>query len=105
MGSKPRQKEYVTRLVLDKQRAIYWLCAVLEHDAPATRAAARRALTELGYDEPRIEALLLLGEPGEPRAREQTSALNHSAKGGRTQAPDGRDLGQPIPWPRSAPPR
>jgi hypothetical protein len=78
VGSKPRQKEYVTRLVLEKQRAIYWLCAVLERDVPATRAAARRALTELGYDADRIEALLLLGEPGHPRASERPRALNHS---------------------------
>lgn len=74
MGSKPRP-EYVTRLVLEKQRAIYWLCALLARDSPATRAAARQALAELGYDEPRIRALLLLGEPGKPRARERTGPL------------------------------
>ena len=74
MGSKPRP-EYVTRLVLEKQRAIYWLCALLARDSPETRAAARQALAELGYDEPRIRALLLLGEPGQPRARERTGPL------------------------------
>ena len=45
MGSKPRSAEdYVSRLVLEKQRAIYWLCSLLERDSTATRAGARRAL-------------------------------------------------------------
>jgi hypothetical protein len=71
MGSKPRSTEdYVSRLVLEKQRAIYWLCSLLERDSSSTRAGARRALAELGYDDRRIHSMLLLGEPvaraGEP---------------------------------------
>jgi len=65
MGSKPRSREeYVSRLVIDKQRAIYWLCSLLERDSPAVRDGARKALATLGYDERRIGSMLLLGEPG-----------------------------------------
>lgn len=95
MGSKPRP-EYVTRLVLEKQRAIYWLCALLERDGPATRAAARQALADLDYDEPRIKALLLLGEPGQPRARERNGpwAPATASGKGRGRAPSGRRHGR-----------
>ncbi len=82
MGSKPRSAEdYVSRLVLEKQRAIYWLCSLLERDGTATRAGARRALAELGYDDLRIQSLLLLGEPG-PRAGECQPAATGSDDGG-----------------------
>jgi hypothetical protein len=74
MGSKPRLEDYANRLVVDKERAIYWVCALLERDSAATRQAARDALLELGYDQRRIEAMLLLGEPGHPRARERAHA-------------------------------
>ncbi len=74
MGSKPRSgEEYVSRLVIEKERVIYWLCSLLERDGPATRDGARRALAELGYDERRIRSMLLLGEPG-LRAGEQLAA-------------------------------
>jgi hypothetical protein len=64
MSSRRGQREYLTRLVAEKERAIYWVCALLERDGTKTRRDARRALVELGYDQRRIEAMLLLGEPG-----------------------------------------
>ena len=64
MGRVTRQREYVSKLVVEKQRAIYWVCALVERDNPVTRAAARQALAELGYDRWRIESLVLMGEPG-----------------------------------------
>jgi hypothetical protein len=70
MGTKPRQDEYVNRLVLDKERAIYWVCALLERDGAATREAARAALAQLGYDQRRVESMLHLGEPGRRGAGE-----------------------------------
>jgi hypothetical protein len=73
VGSKPRHHDYVSKLLVDKERAIYWLCAVLERDGPLTRERARLALADLGYDQRRIESMLLLGEPG-PRAREATGS-------------------------------
>jgi hypothetical protein len=73
MGGKPRQGEYVIRLMTEKERAVYWLCALLESDGPAARAGARQALAELGYDQARIDSMLLLGEPGRRGAREQKS--------------------------------
>lgn len=71
MGLKPGEREYVSRLVVEKQRAIYWVCALLERDGDATRQGARRALEELGYDQSRIESLLLLGEPTAQGARQK----------------------------------
>jgi hypothetical protein len=94
MGSKPRSREdYVSRLVLEKQRAIYWLCSLLERDSTATRAGARRALAELGYDDGRIQSLLLLGEPG-PRAGEGQPADTGSDDGGERQPASGRWSGR-----------
>jgi hypothetical protein len=71
MGFKPRERDYVSKLVVEKQRAVYWICALLEQYSDATREGARRALQELGYDQPRIETLLLLGEPTMQRARQR----------------------------------
>jgi hypothetical protein len=65
--------EYVSKLLIEKERAIYWVCALLERDGVDTRAGARRALADLGYDRRRIEAMLLLGEPH--RASEETLIL------------------------------
>ena len=84
MGSKPRQGEYTSRLLIEKERAIYWVCTLLERDGTETRLAARRALGELGYDQRRIEAMLAMGEPGAHRAREVT------AVGGRRLHREGR---------------
>lgn len=73
MGSKRRYRkstDYSIRLVIEKERAVYWVCALLERDGEETRAGARRALFELGYDQRRIDAMLLLGEPGPARAGE-----------------------------------
>ena len=64
MSSRRGHRQYLTRLVAEKERAIYWVCALLERDGTATRRDARRALIELGYDQRRIDAMLLLGEPG-----------------------------------------
>ena len=106
MGSKPRQAQYVTRLVLEKQRAIYWLCALLERDGPATRADARHALAELGYDQKRIDAMLVMGEPGQPGAREPSGPTDDAREEvDRMQASRRRELGRRNPWPGSALPR
>lgn len=75
MGSKPRKEEYVTRLVLEKQRAIYWLCSLLERDSGPVREGARKALGEIGYDQRRIEAMLLLGEPGARASENRRAAV------------------------------
>ena len=80
MGRTRRHREYVSKLVVEKQRAIYWVCALLERDSASTRGAARRALAELGYDRPRIESLLLLGEPGSHRAGEDARAMVGDAR-------------------------
>lgn len=97
MGSKPRSAEdYVSRLVLEKQRAIYWLCSLLERDSTATRAGARRALAELGYDDGRIHSLLLLGEPG-PRAGEGLPPGHWLGRRRRTPTIR-RPLERPIAW-------
>lgn len=90
MGSKPRSAEdYVSRLVLEKQRAIYWLCSLLERDSTTTRADARRALAELGYDDARIHSLLLMGEPG-PRAGEGQPGATGPDDGGERAPAAGR---------------
>ena len=81
MGSKPRQKEYVSKLLADKDRAIYWLCALLERDSQRVRDGARRALADLGYDERRIEGMLLLGEPYPSRAGEERHAMAYRYDG------------------------
>ncbi len=83
MGSKPRSGEdYVSRLVNEKERAIYWLCSLLERDSASTRAGARKALGDLGYDDRRIHSVLLLGEPG-LRAGEDTHAIRPRDWGAR----------------------
>lgn len=79
MGSKPRHEDYANRLVVEKERAIYWVCALLERDGEATRQGARRALAELGYDQRRVEAMLLLGEPGQHRASEPAGTAVRSS--------------------------
>lgn len=55
----------------EKERAIYWLCALLEGDGAPTRAGARQALAELGYDQARIDSMLALGEPGRRGVRDR----------------------------------
>jgi hypothetical protein len=100
MSSRRSNREYVTRLVVEKQRAIYWVCALLERDGTGTRRDARRALAELGYDGPRIEALLLLGEPGARGAGEDA----HEAVSGAGR-PSSSPRVAPRPSPAGAPPR
>jgi hypothetical protein len=86
MGTKPRRDEYVSRLVFEKERAIYWVCALLERDGAATRDAARAALGDLGYDQRRIASMLHLGEPGRRGAGEsRLPRLSYNDGGPRRQ--------------------
>ena len=87
MGFKPRVEEgdYVSRLLVQKERAIYWVCALLERDSTATREGARRALAELGYDQRRIESMLQLGEPGQRGAGENQRHAEPTYNEGRAR--------------------
>jgi hypothetical protein len=93
MGTKPRQEEYVSRLVLDKERAIYWVCALLERDGAATREEARAALADLGYDQRRIASMLHLGEPGR-RGAGESQRVRHTYNDGRPRREKRRGAGR-----------